>query len=225
MNTRRISLIVLVLSLILFFGYVALPQSTSDAPATVGGISMLLFFVSLIALIVSSAKAKRNGKATRDNSATPQPSAAPVTKENATTERIHVRGVDNYRQNIESVAVENSDYDLTKRELIDLFPDERVWQYTFDVNGSLVPEPDNPYDPNAIMVQADGLCIGYVPKGSTSHVRKLMDSGRIKSTSLDIGGGAYKYICEGDDDNYEIIKDERPYSAVLELHLTDDGNA
>lgn len=145
----------------------------------------------------------------------------PVEKKATNIERVHVRGVNNYLTNIISVATENPDYQLTKAELVEDHEDERVYQYDFYVKAGLVPEPDNPYDPNAIMVQADGLCIGYVPKGSTSHVRKLMESGRIKSMDLKIGGGRYKEVVENDDGEYEIEKNEKNYSAVLELHLAD----
>lgn len=108
----------------------------------------------------------------------------PVEKKATNIERVHVRGVNNYLTNIISVASENDDYNLALEEMLEDHEDERVYQYDFYVKAGLVPEPDNPYDPNAIMVQADGLCIGYVPKGSTSHVRMLMESGRIKSMDL-----------------------------------------
>ena len=38
--------------------------------------------------------------------------------------------------------------------------------------GRLVPEPNNPHDPNAIRIQApDGTHLGYVPKDRTNEVR------------------------------------------------------
>lgn len=156
--------------------------------------------------------------------AAPGVPSAPVTsapRKTVKSERVHVRGVDNYRGNILKLAHENPDYDLTKSELAESFLDERVWRYDFNVSAALVPEPDNEYDPNAIMVQANGLCVGYVPKGSTAHIRKLMDGGRIKSMDLDIGGGKYKEVCEDDDGKYEMDRGERPFSAVLELFLTE----
>lgn len=137
-------------------------------------------------------------------------------------ERVHVRGIEHYTDNVKAVAWENPDYDLAKREMIEQCPDEKVWQYSFNVKGDLAPEPDNEYDPNAIMVQANGLCIGHVPKGSTAHIRKLMESGRIKSMNLSIGGGKYKEVYETDDGEYEMDRGERNYSAVLELYLTDE---
>jgi hypothetical protein len=213
----------------------------------IGGIAMIVGLSALIVFIVSGIKAKHKPKidpaltaalaaqskpapapAPAANPA-PQPSApapAPEPKKATTTERIHVRGLDHYTDNIIAVAKENPDYDLTKRELIEECPDEKVWQYYFNVKGDLVPEPDNPYDPNAIMVQADGLCIGHVPQGSTGHVRKLMESGRIHSMHLDIGGGKYKEVYEDEDEEgkYEMDRGSRPFSAVLELYLTEEPN-
>lgn len=34
----------------------------------------------------------------------------------------------------------------------------------FDCMAELVPEPTNPHDPNAIMVQIDGRCVGYLSR-------------------------------------------------------------
>lgn len=251
---KRTWLICLIVCVIVLFVSFALPKSMGDTPAMIGGIAMIVGLSALIVFIVSGIKAKRKpkidpalasalasqSKPTPVSAPTPAPTSAPVPqpapavaapapaapKKATTTERIHVRGVDNYTDNIIAVANENPDYDLTKRELIEECPDEKVWQYYFIVKGELVPEPDNPYDPNAIMVQADGRCIGYVPKGSTSHIRKLMESGRIQSMSLDIGGGKYKevYEDEEEDGKYEMDRGSRPFSAVLELYLTEEPN-
>lgn len=242
---KRTWLILFILSVIALFVSFVLPSSMGDTPAMIGGIAMILSAVFLLAFIFSSIRAKRKptidpdvaaalaAQARPDPAPAPSPtpaadpaprpsSPAPAPKKATTTERVHVRGLEHYTDNIMAVAWENPDYDLTKRELIDQCPDEKVWQYTFSVKGDLVPEPDSEYDPNAIMVQANGLCIGHVPKGSTAHIRKLMESGRIRSMSLDIGGGKYKEVYETDDEKYEMDRGERPFSAVLELHLTED---
>jgi len=249
---RRSWLILFIVCVIALFVSFALPSSMGETPAMIGGIAMIVGLSALIVFIASGIKVKHKPKVDPALSAAlsaqakpsparpvptsapssvvnpaPQPSApAPAPKKATTTERIHVRGLDHYTDNIKAVARENPDYDLTKRELIEECPDEKVWQYYFIVNGDLVPEPDNPYDPNAIMVQANGLCIGHVPKGSTSHIRKLMESGRIQSMSLDIGGGKYKEVYEDEDeeDKYEMDRGSRPFSAVLELFLTEEPN-
>lgn len=225
MNKKRYYSIGVILSIIVFFVCMFLPKSLGDAPSIIGGISLVMFPVFLIALIVSRIKSKR---VTRSSEATPPPpatsTAMPVNSEDnkaPSIERVHVRGVNYYIDNITSVGTLNDDYELSKRELQDEFPDERVYQYQFFVKATLVPEPDNEYDPNAIMVQADGLCIGHVPKGSTAHIRKLMESGRIKYMDLKIGGGKYKEVLENDDGEFELDSGEHNYSAVLELHLID----
>lgn len=247
---RRAWLILFILCVIVLFVSFALPSSMGDTPAMIGGIAMILGLSALIVFIVSGIKAKHKPKIdpaltaalsaqakpapapSPTSSPVPQPApAAPapapaVPKKATTSERVHVRGLDHYTDNIIAVASENPDYDLTKRELIEECPDEKVWQYYFNVKGALVPEPDNPYDPNAIMVQANGLCIGHVPKGSTGHIRKLMESGRIQSMHLDIGGGKYKEVYEDEDEEgkYEMDRGSRPFSAVLELYLTEENN-
>jgi len=227
MNARRVWLIFFVVSLVLLFGSMALPESMGDTPTMIGGIGLVLAPVCLIGFIVCTIKAKRKPAPVvsqpQSIMPTPQPST-PAPKKAVISERVHVRGCDYYVNNIKAVAHDNPDYDLTKRELIEQCLDEKVWQYTFDVKAALVPEPDNPDDPKAIMVQANGLCIGYVPKGSTGHIRKLMESGRIKSMDLDIGGGKYKevYAVDEDENKYEMDRDENPYSAVLTLYLKDE---
>lgn len=41
-------------------------------------------------------------------------------------------------------------------------------------------EPDNPYDPQAIVVKnADGVKIGYVPKSDNVVFSRLMDAGKL----------------------------------------------
>lgn len=227
-------MICLVLSVALAIGMMFAPLSMGDARNYIGWFAILCIPVFLIALIVSSVRSKKKrstiptapGVSVPVQPVAPQPVApaapAPSVKRTTTVERVHVRGVDHYGKNIESVGWENPDYSLTKRELQEDFEGDRVYKYTFDVKADLVPEPDNEYDPNAIMVQANGLCIGHVPKGSTAHIRNLMESGRIKSMILNIGGGKYKEVYEVDDGEYELYNGDLKYSAVLELHLTDE---
>lgn len=53
-------------------------------------------------------------------------------------------------------------------------------------------EPDNPYDPQAIVVKnADGVKIGYVPKSDNAVFSRLMDAGKLlfgKITSKEMKG-------------------------------------
>lgn len=240
MKNRRLYILGMFLSFALFIGAAFLPESLGDMRMLIAFIAMAGSIVFPIALIVSVIKSRKKPTSAQE---TPSPSSIPVqttltpvqpvqtappaqpkppAKKAEKIERVHVRGVNNNTKNIIAVATENPDYSLSKRELQEDFLDERVWQYQFFVDAKLVPEPENEYDPNAIMVQADGLCIGHVPAGSTAHIRKLMESGRIKYMDLQIGGGKYKEVTEDDDGEYELDRGEKPYSAILELHLTDE---
>lgn len=212
----------LVIGIILFVAAFPLSAASTALAGFVGLAGIVLIVVSLVKRSSAKRKDRQASKKAAPVTA-PEAASTPSSPENAkeSIERIHVRGVDNYTENIISVASANPAYDLTKKELAEEYFEERVWQYEFDPQGALVPEPDNQYDPNAIMVQAEGLCIGYVPKGSTSHVRKLMESGRIKWIDLKIGGGKYKYVYEDEDGNYQLEMGENHYSAVVELHLTE----
>lgn len=139
----------------------------------------------------------------------------------------HVTGLSYYQDNILRLAVENSDYLISKKTLVeDMRTNERIWKYEFyPLKVELVPEPDNPHDKNAIMVVVDSEHIGYVKKGSCSHLLKVIREGRIQSISCDISGGPYKYISEDydedlDKDVYTMSKDSRPYSATLRIKET-----
>ena len=240
MKNRRLYKIGIVLSVVLIIGSLCLPESMGDTPALLMAIGLLCFVVFLIALIVSGIRAKKQAKQapvsvapvpsspvatltpTPSSAPAPLPSPKPSDKKALKIERVHVRGVNYYTKNIIAVGKENSDYSMTKQELAEYHEDERVYQYDFIVKGDLVPEPDNEHDPNAIMVQANGLCIGHVPAGSTAHIRKLMESGRIKRMELNIGGGKYKEVYEDEDGKYELEKGEKNFSAVLELYLRDE---
>lgn len=195
--------------------------------AAVGGILLLL-----------DRKGRKSGSGKEEMN---QPDPQPAKQYNSKTdpadssdlykiENHHVAGTSHYVDNIESLAVHNDDFDLSKRELIeDGLVEERIWENIFYVsNAELAPEPDNPYDKNAIKVLADGKCIGYIKKGSCSHLLNAINAGKIISVNCKIGGGAYKYLCAGDvdadgtdvgDEKYALEKDASPYFAILEIKM------
>ena len=54
----------------------------------------------------------------------------------------------------------------------------------------IVPEPDNPHDPNALMVTIDGLHVGYIPKDDQADVapRVVAAGGELAAPAEFIGG-------------------------------------
>lgn len=134
-----------------------------------------------------------------------------------------VTGMSHRMENLMALAEENDDYQLSKRELVkEELIGERVWQYEFYPHKTeLVPEPDNPVDPNAIKVVIDGQHVGYIKSGSCAHLLKVISEGRIGRIGCQIGGGKYKYIDEDynedGDSIYTLEKDELAYFVHLKI--------
>lgn len=153
-----------------------------------------------------------------------KPAAIPEEADDgASLERIHVRGVENYQDAFYELVTENPDFEKSKRELIeDDQVGERVYKYEItDCDVDLRPEPDNSYDPNAIAAYFDGLLIGYVPRGSTTHVRNLLQR-RIVSITGEVGGGPYKIVDEVDDDVFEMEQDATKLWATVSIRYKKD---
>lgn len=159
--------------------------------------------------------------------ANPAPVADPPADENGQPVKVRkykVTGVTHYIDNILNVAMENPDYEMTKRELIaDDRTDEKIWQYLFFPSEvQLMPEPGNEYDPNAIKVIVDGEHVGYIKSGSASHLLKLMESGGVMGIDCKMGGGKFKrlyeeYDDEKDEDVFVLEKDDINYFVHLEI--------
>jgi len=147
------------------------------------------------------------------------------TSNTSKTERHKVAGVSHYLDNILSMAIDNPYYELSKEEIVDEFlVDEHIYQYYFSTSKTeLIEEPDNEYDSNAIKVIIDGMHIGYIKKGSCTHIKNLFKADRIKSITSEIYGGTYKYVYEDEeeDDKYymDIIGDKNNFKITITLTL------
>ena len=149
-----------------------------------------------------------------------------LNKSKPTTKKFNIAGVTNYQKEIESIGYENSDFDLTKSELIEEdLVNEKIYRINFEpIKTELIPEPENPYDKNAIKVIVDGVHVGYIKKGSCAHVKNLLSSDMIEKISCEIHGGKYKilysdYDEEKDKDVYTLEKEESPYFVTIEITL------
>lgn len=93
--------------------------------------------------------------------------------------------------------------------------------YEADIDGcdeiSFVPEPDNPYDPNAIKVIHDEIGhIGYVPADMAKRVSDIISSDYDIEWKL--VGGKYKYV-DIDDFGEEKVKTETlTYGISIDLY-------
>lgn len=128
-----------------------------------------------------------------------------------------VAGISRRQKDITSKLLpENSDYMLSKSELVEIGAiDERIYKYSpIELDAELVPEPDNPRDPNAIKVLVDGVQLGYVPADKTGKVKGLLEKEQIRAISSAFYGGPYKIIHEDFDTErekevYTIEKDSQ----------------
>lgn len=154
-------------------------------------------------------------------SASPSPAQVPAPKPAEKVENFRVAGISNYTKSVEALAEENPDYNLSKAELKEDGPsDERIFQYYFTPKKvELVPEPENEYDSNAVMVIVDGEKIGYIKKGSCSHVKNLLASDKILRIEAEIGGGNYKYF---DSEENSLDKSSLNYWAEISIHSKPD---
>lgn len=157
------------------------------------------------AFIAVKAIKKRKADAAPKKIAAEEP-AKPDTITNA----YEVKGVVFYLNNLLSLHEPNYLYDYKKQDLIDTCNYD-VPIYKTVVKASridLTHEPDNPHDPNAIMVLLDDKLVGYMPKESCKHILELMDNGRFVSASFNAYGGKYKRV----DEDYDSMKDKSTYT-------------
>ena len=156
-----------------------------------------------------------------------EPESEPVIEEPAAPEpekdpykyySFKVAGISFYEKDIiDTLAIENDDYGMTKKEIVDTYmTDESIYKYIFSIDDvQLEPEPDNPYDPNAIKVIADGVFIGHVPARSTSRVKQLL--GKSPEISCELYGGPSKIVFEESDGSYTMKKSDHNIGAEVIL--------
>lgn len=149
---------------------------------------------------------------------------SPAEKVYPTEKTYRVAGTSFRLENIAKLGTENPDYYKSKKELIELEQiDEKIWKYEFySLKATVTPEPDNPVDPNAIMVEVNGQHVGYIKAGSCAHLLKVIKGDRIRGIDCDIRGGPYKVITEDYDEGtdkefYRLEKGELNYSVVLHI--------
>lgn len=141
-------------------------------------------------------------------------------KKNTTVEKHKVTGTSHYINNILEFKIENSYYSDTKKELIEEgLENEKIFEYEFYPDKiELIPEPENPYDPNAIKVVADSLLVGYIKAGSCAHIHNLLKNDRIVKIDYEMGGGNYKYLDCDEDEKYTLEEGKSPY--FVDLFIT-----
>jgi len=121
-----------------------------------------------------------------------------------------VAGVRHYEETLLGMMAPNYLYKFKKQELIDCCQtDEPIYKDTIE-DGILeiVPEPDNPHDPNAIKVLINEKLVGYIAAKDCEHLLDVIENDKVVSTACKIYGGKYKIVNE----DYDVAKDRSTYS-------------
>jgi len=113
--------------------------------------------------------------------------------------KISVAGTYYHQKALKSLQTEeNYDYSLSKAEMFaeGLDADDRIYQYGIEkCLLDIKHEPGNQYDPAALQVFADGVLIGYVPRGNLDVLKRIASHPDLEM-HVEIYGGKYKVIEE-----------------------------
>ena len=107
----------------------------------------------------------------------------------------------NYRADVvPKLARRNTEYFLSDEDLLaqDGPTSRMIYEYSTELPSSvsLIPEPQNAHDPNAIAVYVGGHHVGYVPAVETANVKPLI-AAKYKATAV-LSGGRWKRVVVGD---------------------------
>jgi len=101
-------------------------------------------------------------------------------------------------------------FELSTADLIKKgYAGRRVYKYYSDYSAetTLVPEPTNKNDKNAVMILVDGKLFGYVAREEAPAIKKLLKKNAITSLSLTISCGCARKIYDNGQstaDRYDI---------------------
>lgn len=121
-------------------------------------------------------------------------------------EDFDVVGIRYYANNFRQLTSFNPDYNLSDEELKSKLSTQRSIPQALFVNKpvSLLPEPTNPNDPNAVQVVINGLLVGYISQSDNERVLDLLNGADIKYISSFIRGGKYLHL----DDFGNLIEND-----------------
>lgn len=95
---------------------------------------------------------------------------------------------------LNKVAIPKKDYSLPDDKLI-AKGNKKFYRFRYPSEEvSLIPEPSNQHDKNAIMVCLNDYQIGYVPRNYTSIVSNIFKWKAVLAISCNIYGGEYKEV-------------------------------
>lgn len=209
--------IILIIALAIFIlaGIVTLVQRFSTFFIVLGVLCVLAFCVYLYFKL---RKSKGNAPELATESANALTSAKPGKSQEPekpkepeiVVKEYEVTGVVFYLNNLLSMMEPNYLWSYKKQDLIDTCNyDVPIYKNTVSATHlALTHEPDNPHDPNAIMVLLDDKLVGYIAAKDCPHILDIMDNDLFVSATYQVRGGKYKMVVE----EYDWERDRSKYS-------------
>ncbi len=159
---------------------------------------------------------------------TPKPMRKSGVDENplpgCSNKRYRVIGTAACEHRILALAELNPMYSSSKTKMYQQNIDE-IYKYVFHPKRiELIPDPDNPYNPQSVMVVIDEQHVGYVKDGSCAHVLNVLRDDRIRRIQAEISGGPHKYLEDNGadyDNNGNYIRGKLSEHELVE----DDGDS
>ena len=106
----------------------------------------------------------------------------------------NVAGINYRMENVMKLATPMKKWDMTKEQILQKYGNKKIYRYYFTSEPvQLIPEPNNPQDPNAIKVIINNMHVGYVPQDDCSNVKALLNAGGY-TINAQFSGGEYKII-------------------------------
>lgn len=129
-----------------------------------------------------------------------------------------VVGESYYKSEIADLGTIAQNYYWPQERLYEKFVEgDRVYKYNFaEQDAQLVPEPENPHDPNAIRVVVDGKTVGHIARDNTARISDIIRRGL--TVKANITGGPHKEISETEDGMLLSEKEDYDFRVRLSFY-------
>ena len=127
-------------------------------------------------------------------------------KHDVRNESFEAVGIQYYHENIHALSTENRQYKENADTIIaNGKAGKKIFKYYYkEQPTTLVPEPTNELDCNAVMVMMADKKVGYISAGDNLHVLEILTRRKVLSIKSYIHGGIYKTVySDGAVDNGE----------------------
>ena len=128
--------------------------------------------------------------------------------------------VNQYLDNIRSLAENNPEFDLSESEIIDRYlTDKKIWKYIFKPHkGTLVPKSDHSSEGSSLGIFIEGKQVGSIKACDKAHIAGAMEETGVEVVYCTIGGGTCKVVqTDVHTGKFSMTESEKPYSVTLSI--------